>query len=167
MQCAKSVVWFREYQLQLQSLLWLQQQWIGKSAPKYTPEKWACLHLIHLTREKCIIYETGLCIYMREDIRGLSSKYPAMQREKQRHLLKKIHYARSIVHRTVTPQSPSRQAPWDLTQFSQSLSAAPLYIPESHRQSEICSLSKVILVLGKDRSHRVPNLGCSAAESSE
>ena len=29
----------------------------------------------------------------------------------------------------------------------------------------ICSLSKVILVLGKTRSHRAPNLGCSGAES--
>ena len=39
--------------------------------------------------------------------------------------------------------------------------------PESHWQSEISSLSKVILVLGKARSHRVPNLGCSGAESPE
>ena len=44
--------------------------------------------------------------------------------------------------------------------FSQSPSAAPLYFPESHRWSEISSLSKVILVLGKARSHRAPNLGC-------
>ena len=65
----------------------------------------------------------------------------------------------------MTPQSPSMQAPWDLTQFSQSPSAAPLYFPESHQQSEISSLSKVILVLGKARSHRAPNLGCSRAES--
>ena len=44
---------------------------------------------------------------------------------------------------------PFKVAPWDLTQFSQSPSAAPLYFPESHRWSEISSLSKVILILEK------------------
>ena len=44
-------------------------------------------------------------------------------------------------------------------------SAAPSYIPESHQQSEVSSLSKLILVLGKARSCRVPNLCCSGAES--
>ena len=63
------------------------------------------------------------------------------------------------------PQSPSKQVPWDLTQFSQSPSAAPSYFPESHWQFEIPSLSKVILVLGKARSLRVPNLGCRGVES--
>ena len=63
------------------------------------------------------------------------------------------------------PQSPSKRAPWDLTQFSQSASAAPLYFPDCHRWSEISSLSKVILVLGKARSPRMPNLGCRGAES--
>ena len=48
----------------------------------------------------------------------------------------------------------------DLTQFSQSPSAAPSYFPESHWRSEISPLSKVILVLGKSRSCRAPNLGC-------
>ena len=38
--------------------------------------------------------------------------------------------------------------------------------PESHRWSEISSLSRVILVLGKARSFRASNLGCSGAESS-
>ena len=33
--------------------------------------------------------------------------------------------------------------------------------------SEISSLSKVILVLGKVRSHRLPNLGCRRTESPE
>ena len=65
----------------------------------------------------------------------------------------------------MTPQSPSRQAPWDLTQFSQSPSATPLYFSESHQRSEISSLSKVILVWGKARSHRAPNLGCSGVLS--
>ena len=53
----------------------------------------------------------------------------------------------------------------DLTQFTQSPSAALSYFPESHRWSEIFSLSKVILVLGKASSHRVPNLGSSGSES--
>ena len=35
----------------------------------------------------------------------------------------------------------------------------------SHQQSEISSISKVILVLGKVRSQRVPNLYCSRDES--
>ena len=70
-----------------------------------------------------------------------------------------------MVHRTMTPQSPSVQAPWELTQFSQLLSAALLYFPESHQNFEISSLSKVTLVLGKVRSHRALNLGCGGAES--
>ena len=40
----------------------------------------------------------------------------------------------------MTPWSPSKQAPWDLTQFSQSSLTAPLYFPDSHRWSEISSL---------------------------
>ena len=48
----------------------------------------------------------------------------------------------------------------DLIQFSQSPSAAALYFPESHQWSEISYLSKVLLVLRKARSCRVPNLGC-------
>ena len=42
----------------------------------------------------------------------------SMYYEKQTHLLK-ILDKETIVHRTVMPQSPSRQTPWDLTQFSQ------------------------------------------------
>ena len=48
---------------------------------------------------------------------------------------------------------------------SHSSPSAPLYFPESHQQSEVPSLSKVILVLGKNRSHRVPNLSCRGTES--
>ena len=59
------------------------------------------------------------------------------------------------------PQSTSKKAPWDLTQFSLS----PSYFPEFHQWSEIFSLSKVILVLGNTRSHREPNLCCMWAES--
>ena len=65
------------------------------------------------------------------------------------------------------PQSPSKQAPWDLTQFSQPPSAAPSYFPESHWWSKISSLSEVILVLGKGRTLRVPNMDCRGAESPE
>ena len=63
------------------------------------------------------------------------------------------------------PQSHSKKASWDLTQFSQSPSAAPLHFLESHRWSEISPLSKVISVLGKARGHRVPNPGCRETES--
>ena len=52
-----------------------------------------------------------------------------------------------------------------LTQFSQSPSAASSYFPESHQWSEIPPLLKVILVLGKARSHTVLNLGYRGAES--
>ena len=93
-------------------------------------------------------------------MQGLFRRYPAMQYEKYRHLLKKIQNIRKIVHRTMMPQSPSKQVPWNLTQFSQLLSAALSYFPESHPWSEISSLSKVVLVSGKARSHRAPNLGC-------
>ena len=37
--------------------------------------------------------------------------------------------------------------------------------PGSHQWSKVSSLSKVILVLGKARSNRAPNLGCRGAES--
>ena len=50
-------------------------------------------------------------------------------------------------------------------QNSESQSPALSYIPKFHQQSEISSLSKVILLLGKARSHRAPNLGCREAES--
>ena len=56
---------------------------------------------------------------------------------------------RNSVHKTKIPQCPSKKAPWDLTQFSQSPSPALLYFPESHWHSEISSLSKGILLLGK------------------
>ena len=67
----------------------------------------------------------------------------------------------------MTLQSPSKQAPWDLRQFSQSPSALPSYFPEFHRWSEISSHSKVILVLGKARGRSEPNLSCRGAESPE
>ena len=84
---------------------------------------------------------------------------------KSRQLLK-IQDTRNIVHRTMMPRPPSKQAPWGLTQFSQSPSAVLLYFPKSHQQSEISSLTKVILVLRKARSHRTLNLGYRESESS-
>ena len=89
---------------------------------------------------------------------GLSRKVQPCSM-KNRHLLKKTQDTRNTAQRTMAPQAPSKQAPWDLTQFSQWPSAAPSYLPESHRWSAISSLSKVILVLGKARSLRAPNLG--------
>ena len=49
------------------------------------------------------------------------------------------------------PQSLSKHAPWDLTEFSQSPSVTLSYFSESYQWSEISSLSTVILVLGKAR----------------
>ena len=43
--------------------------------------------------------------------------------------------------------------------------AALSYFPEFHQWPEISSFSKVILVLGKSRGHRAPNMGCRGAES--
>ena len=65
----------------------------------------------------------------------------------------------------MTLQSPSKQAPWDLRQFSQSPSIAWSYFPKSHQWSEVSYFSKVTLVLGKARSHRTPYLGCRRSES--
>ena len=56
--------------------------------------------------------------------------------------------------------SPLQSRYLGISQFSQLLSAALSYFPESHPWSEISSLSKVVLVSGKARSHRAPNLGC-------
>ena len=39
---------------------------------------------------------------------------------------------RNTVYGMMMPQSPSKEAPWDLTHFSQLPSAAPLYFLESH-----------------------------------
>ena len=49
---------------------------------------------------------------------------------------------------------------WDLTQFSCSPSPALLYFPNFYWWFEISSLSKVIFISGKARSHWAPNLGC-------
>ena len=62
---------------------------------------------------------------------------------------------RNIVHGTMMPQSPSKQAPWDLTQCSQMPSAAPSYFPASRRRSEVSSLSEGSLVWGKADSLQI------------
>ena len=82
---------------------------------------------------------------------------------KKRHLLKKIQETLYIGQWCLSPLQ--RTSHPGTSQFSQSRSAAPPYFPESHWRSEISSLSKVILILGKSRSCRVPNLGCSGTES--
>ena len=55
--------------------------------------------------------------------------------------------------------SPLQSGHVGTSQFAQSPSAAPSYFPESHQWSEISSLSKVNLVLGKARNRRMLNLG--------
>ena len=84
---------------------------------------------------------------------------------KNRDIYWKEYNVQETVRRTMMPQSPSKWAPWDLTQFSQLPSASLLYFSETRGWSEISSTAKVILVLGKARNHRAPNLGCSGAES--
>ena len=46
----------------------------------------------------------------------MSGKYPARHYEKIETFIEED--TRIIVHRTVMPYSPSKSAPWDLTQFS-------------------------------------------------
>ena len=60
--------------------------------------------------------------------------------------------------------SPLQSRHIGTSQFSQSPLAAPSYFPEFHKKSEISSLSRVILVLGKARSHREPNMGNRGVE---
>ena len=63
--------------------------------------------------------------------------------------------------------SPLQSRHLGASHSSPSPSAAPLYFPESHQhqQIEISSISMVILVLGKARSHRAPNMGCRGTKS--
>ena len=93
----------------------------------------------------------------------------------------------------MTPQSPSKQAPWELTQFSQSPSAAPSYFPDSLTVWNLfifffCAFTFISIYfmlnllpghkllflqfpfkgdcsLGKVRSRRASYLGCRGAES--
>ena len=84
---------------------------------------------------------------------------------KNRHLLKKVQETLYIGQWHLSPLQIGTLGPHTVPQ---SPSAAPSHIfPESHWWSEISSLWKVMLVLGKVRSHRAPNLGCRGAESPE
>ena len=60
----------------------------------------------------------------------------------------------------MTPHSPSKLAPWDLTYFFHSPLVVLSYFPDSHQWSEVSSLSKLISILGRSRSCKAPKLGC-------
>ena len=67
----------------------------------------------------------------------LPTEYLRFLQKVSSHVVSKIETfieedTRNIVPRTMMPQSPSKLAPWGLTQFSQLLSAAPFYFPDSH-----------------------------------
>ena len=62
--------------------------------------------------------------------------------------------------------SPLQSRHLGTSHSSPSCHQLPTVISWTHWQSKISSFSKVILVLGKARSRRVPNLGCRGAESS-
>ena len=66
-------------------------------------------------------------------------------------------------HLVTSHSSPS--LPSTVLNTLESPLAASSYFLESHQRSEISSLSKMISVLRKARSHRVPNLGCGGTES--
>ena len=97
-----------------------------------------------------------------------------MYYEKQRQLLKKIQETLYIRQWCFSPlqnrylgishSSPSISSSTVQNTLRNPLlwlpSASLSYFPESHWQSEISSLSKVILVLGKAVSRRAPNLCC-------
>ena len=87
---------------------------------------------------------------------------------KNRHSLKKIQDTR---YKKQCTQDNDTSVPFQVGTLGPHTvlpvpSATLSYFPESHWPSEICSLSKVILVLGKARSCRASNLGCRGAESS-
>ena len=130
---------------------------------------------------KCIHIYTYIYIYITYMYTySFSKKCPAKYYEKQRHLLRKIQDATNNVHRTMKPQSPSKEAPRDLTYFSWHLFHCskhstkfivgidincPIIFSWISSVVWIFSLSKVILVLGKARSSRMPNLGWSRGEA--
>ena len=68
---------------------------------------------------------------------------------------------RNIVHRAPVPFKVGTLGPHTVFPVP---SAALSYFPESHQQSEIPSLFKVILVWGKVTSCRALNLGCRGAK---
>ena len=110
---------------------------------------------------------------------GLSRKYPAMyMHNRDINWRYKIQETLYIGQWCISPpqsrllgtshSSPSVSSTVQNT-LHNSLLVLPLaalsYFPRFHWQSEISSFSKVILVLGRARSHRAPNLGYRGAES--
>ena len=100
-----------------------------------------------------------------ETIRGLSTRYRACSMKNR-----DIYWRRYKIQETLYIGqwhcSPLQSRHLRTSHSSSNHTSAALsYFPESHQQSEIPCLSKVILVLGKARSCRGPNLGYSGAES--
>ena len=91
--------------------------WPGQCHSSRGPQRvWACLVLL-LDLQVNFLLVFPRCLDRREEhkaldmfmqIWGLSRRYPAMQYEKWRDLLKKIQDTRNIVPRTTMPQSPSK-----------------------------------------------------------
>ena len=99
------------------------------------------------------------------DIWDLSRRYPAMWYKRYRDIYWRRYKIQETLYIGQWHFSPLQSRYLGTSQFSQSPSAALLYFPESHRWSEISSLSKVTLAFGKARSCRSPNLVCRVAES--
>ena len=83
--------------------------------------------------QACLYTHILTCPYVHiHIIRGLSRKFPAIYYEKQTLIEQDT---RNIVHRTMTPQSSSKQALWDLTQFSQRHQQLQHDVPSSGSRS--------------------------------
>ena len=104
------------------------------------------------------------CYEFFTDIRGLCGRCVAMCREKQTWAEEDTGYKEHCTQDSDT-SVPFKAGPLGPHTVLQLPSAALLYFSESHQWSETSSLSKVILVLGKARSLRAPNLGCTGPES--
>ena len=104
---------------------------------------------------------TGDCVYVLY-IQGLCREYPAMPYETQRHLLKKIQETLYIGQWCFsTLQSKHLETSHNSPNHRQ----LPCHIFLNLIDSQISSLSKVILILGKARSCRAPSLSYREAES--
>ena len=120
---------------------------------------WACICFV------CVFVHAYVFVFMCK-VHGACPESIQSRNKKNRNIYWRRHKIQETLCIGQWCLSPlqSGQAPWDLTQFSQSPSAAPSYFPDSHGWPEISSLSKVILVWGKARSHRAQSLGCSRAQ---
>ena len=122
----------------------------------------APVSVLEISREYCVKYEVCL-----ESIQpyNMKNRHIYWRRYKIQETLYIGQWCLSPLqsrHLGTSHSSPNHHPlPYHIFLLSYLLS----YFPESHQWSEISSLSKVILVLGKARSHRVPNLGCGGAES--